>query len=119
MDAQHTFSVAPIHMSLSDVCCANPLNPSQRRRSKKASHCVSQFPPAVTAKGLCALRGRRTELPWIVLRFLSSSCADRADAAFVMTCPGERCLQAALIFLSIAQMTTGTVGETDGGAAVT
>lgn len=83
--------------------------------AKKASHCVSQFPPAVTAKGLCALRGRRTELPWVVLRFLSSSCADRADAAFVMTCPGERCLQAALIFLSIAQLTTGTVGKTDGG----
>lgn len=60
-------------MSLSDVCSANPLNPSQQRRSKSPRR-VLQFLPAVTARNSCGGRCRRTEPPCVMLSFLSSSC---------------------------------------------
>lgn len=66
-------SLALIHMSLSDVCSANPLNPSQQRRSKSPRR-VLQFLPAVTARNSCGGRCRRTEPPCVMLCFLSSSC---------------------------------------------
>lgn len=34
-----------------------------------------------------------------------------ADAALAMTCPGKRRFQAALIFLSVAQLIAGTVAD--------
>lgn len=39
------------------------------------------------------------------------------NAGFVMTCPRKRSFQAALFFLSVVQLTTGTVGESMGNIA--
>lgn len=44
MDVQDTFSQTLIHMSLSEVCSANPLK-FQSTEAEQTSRCVLQFPP--------------------------------------------------------------------------
>ena len=108
-------------------------NPSQQRRSDSPV-CVSQFSPpaaaAAAARSCIQLRGvlgaglrgtTGTSPRCVILGFLFYEKGKKkkkkkkvtgghgADAAQAMTGPGRQSFQAALILLSVAQLTAGTV----------
>lgn len=104
---QHTF----IHMSSSDVCSVNPLK-QVNRGGANALPLRLYFPPAVSTESFHrACRDRtgpdRTGSPCVCDVFRVQQQRERS-AASVMSRPGKRSFQAALIFLSVAHLTAGT-----------
>lgn len=117
MDVQHTLPLASIHMSLSEVCSDNP---SQSRLTEAEQVAFYSFLPVhlLREASVAVLRAGCVDFYRDVCFRASSreaACVDgapggeRADAALAMTGPRKLSFQVALITLSVAQLTAGTL----------